>query len=83
VPLMLGGDGERLAKRHGAVSLGELRARGVAPARVAGWLAWTCGLAADGEAVPARELVARFAVDRLPREPTVVTPAMLARLVEG
>jgi glutamyl-tRNA synthetase len=83
VPLMLGDDGERLAKRHGAVSLGELRAGGVAPERVAGWLAWTCGLAAEGESVPARELVARFAVDRLPREPTVVTPAMLARLTDG
>jgi glutamyl-tRNA synthetase len=80
VPLMLGGDGERLAKRHGAVSLAELRARGVRPERVAGWLAATCGLAEEGEEAAAEELVGRFAVERLPREPTVVTAAMLERL---
>jgi glutamyl-tRNA synthetase len=80
VPLMLGGDGERLAKRHGSVSLGELRTRGIAPERVAGWLAATCGLTDEGEEIAARDLVSRFAVDRLPREPTVVTAEMLARL---
>jgi glutamyl-tRNA synthetase len=83
VPLMLGEDGERLAKRHGAVSLGELRARGVSPERIVGWLAATCGLAEEGEIVSARELVPRFAVERLSREPTTVTGAMLARLVGG
>ena len=83
VPLMLGDDGERLAKRHGAVSLGELRARGVAPDRVVGWLASTCGLAADGEQVTAVELVPRFAVERLPRGPTTVTASMLGRLLDG
>jgi glutamyl-tRNA synthetase len=81
VPLMLGDDGERLAKRHGSVSLGELRACGIAPERVAGWLASTCGLAAEGEVVSARDLVSRFSAERIPREPTVVTPAMLARLL--
>ena len=83
VPLMLGEDGERLAKRHGAVSLGELRARGVPAERVIGWLAATCGLAEEGEDLPARELIPRFSVDRLAREATVVTAAMLARLVDG
>ena len=81
VPLMLGDDGERLAKRHGSVSLGELRARGVAPRRVAGWLASTCGLADEGEDVSANDLVTRFSIGRIPREPTVITPAMLARLL--
>jgi glutamyl-tRNA synthetase len=83
VPLMLGADGERLAKRHGSVSLGELRARGISPARVAGWLAATCGLAGDGEEISARGLVPRFDVARLPRDPTVITAAMLDRLIHG
>lgn len=83
VPLMLGEDGERLAKRHGSVSLGELRARGIPAERVVGWLAATCGLAEEAEIVSASELVPRFAVERLSREPTTVTGAMLARLVEG
>jgi glutamyl-tRNA synthetase len=80
VPLMLGPDGERLAKRHGAVSLGELREAGVPPERVAGWLAATCGLAAEGEAVPAPELIPRFDPARISSAPTVVTDPMLARL---
>ncbi len=57
VPLLLGPDGERLAKRHGAVSLRELRARGVPARRVVGWLAATCGLADE---VGAGDLVERF-----------------------
>jgi glutamyl-tRNA synthetase len=81
VPLMLGDDGERLAKRHGSVSLGELRARGVRPERVAGWLASTCGLADEGEEVAAAALVERFSAARLPREPTVVSSAVLERLI--
>jgi glutamyl-tRNA synthetase len=34
VPLVLGADGERLAKRHGAVTLADLAAQGVTPADV-------------------------------------------------
>jgi glutamyl-Q tRNA(Asp) synthetase len=33
-PLLIGPDGERLAKRHGALSLAELRAQGVDPAEI-------------------------------------------------
>jgi glutamyl-tRNA synthetase len=80
VPLMLGDDGERLAKRHGSVSLAELRTRGIRPEHVTGWLASTCGLADEGEGISARDLVARFSVSRLSREPTTVTTAMLDRL---
>jgi glutamyl-tRNA synthetase len=80
VPLMLGEDGERLAKRHGSVSLADLRARGVAPARVTGWLAATCGLAAEGEEVSAHDLVPRFSAGALPRDATVITQPMLDRL---
>ncbi|MBW3572769.1 MAG: tRNA glutamyl-Q(34) synthetase GluQRS [Gemmatimonadetes bacterium] len=79
VPLMLGPDGERLAKRHGAVSLGELREAGVPPERVAGWLAATCGLAQPGEAVAPAGVVARFHGARLSTAPTTVTQAGLAR----
>jgi glutamyl-tRNA synthetase len=81
VPLLLGADGERLAKRHGAVSLAEVRQAGVSPQRVAGWLAATCGLAAPGEEVSAVDLMARFDVARLPREATAVSADMLARLL--
>ena len=56
VPLVLGPDGSRLAKRHGAVTLRE-----VAPDRARAWMYETLGLAEEGT----------FSPDRLPREPTV------------
>ncbi|HYW10711.1 MAG TPA: tRNA glutamyl-Q(34) synthetase GluQRS [Longimicrobium sp.] len=80
VPLMMGPDGERLAKRHGAVALGELRDAGVPAERVAGWLASTCGLAAEGEAVPAAALLPRFDPARISPAPTTVTDEMLRHL---
>jgi glutamyl-tRNA synthetase len=45
VPLVVGEDGARLAKRHGALSLGELRERGADPRAVVGLLAALSGLA--------------------------------------
>jgi glutamyl-tRNA synthetase len=81
VPLLLGDDGERLAKRHGAVSLADARAAGVAPERVVGWLAATCGLGPpEGEAAP-RDLLPRWDPARLPRQPTVVPFGSLAALL--
>ena len=80
VPLMLGGDGERLAKRHGAVSLGEMRDAGVPAEAVVGWLASTCGLAEEGERTTAAALVPRFSAARLPAAPTRVSAASFARL---
>ncbi|MEO1055667.1 MAG: tRNA glutamyl-Q(34) synthetase GluQRS, partial [Actinomycetota bacterium] len=44
VPLLLGDDGERLAKRHGAVTLDDLRADGVEIASIVAWMARTLGL---------------------------------------
>ncbi|HET8657198.1 MAG TPA: tRNA glutamyl-Q(34) synthetase GluQRS [Longimicrobiaceae bacterium] len=72
VPLLLGPDGERLAKRHGAVSLRELREGGVRPETVVGWLAATCGLADAGEEAAPRDLLGRFSLERLPREPLIL-----------
>jgi glutamyl-tRNA synthetase len=80
VPLMMGPDAQRLAKRHGALSLGELRERGADPAAVVGWLASTCGLAAPGESLPAAALVHRFDAAALPVAATVLADADLHRL---
>jgi glutamyl-tRNA synthetase len=80
VPLMLGADGERLAKRHGAVSLAELRGEGVAPDAVVGWLASTCGLAEPGEHLGAADLVPRFSTAAISAASTVVTGPSLAAL---
>jgi glutamyl-tRNA synthetase len=65
VPLVLGPDGARLAKRHGSVTL-----RDVDPAAAVGWMAETLGFAGATSAV---EMLARFNPDALPREPTTFT----------
>jgi glutamyl-tRNA synthetase len=62
VPLVLGPDGARLAKRHGAVTLGELDARAALR-----WMAATLGM--EGAAT-AEEMRERFDPAALPREPT-------------
>ncbi|XXF79321.1 tRNA glutamyl-Q(34) synthetase GluQRS [Myxococcaceae bacterium GXIMD 01537] len=70
VPLVMGEDGKRLAKREGAFALAELRERGVARERVLGLLASWSGLG-DGAPATLEELVARFRLEALPRAPVV------------
>ena len=71
VPLVLGPDGRRLAKRHGAVALSD---RSEGPDEVRAWMARTLGLAETGEAPSMNVLLDRFDPERLPREPTVWSP---------
>jgi len=67
VPLVLGPDGQRLAKRHGAVTLGDLRGRGDGPQAILGAMAASLGLADPGMPVGSvRDLLAVFDPDRLP-----------------
>ena len=69
VPLVLGPDGQRLAKRHGAVTLHDLAAAGWSPTDVVGVLARSLGLAAASERVTVADLVDRFDPTRLPEHP--------------
>ncbi len=71
VPLVLGADGDRLAKRHGAVTLGDLEAGGVSAPAVLGWIAESLGLAGAGEAVTLEQLVGRYDPTRIPVAPIV------------
>lgn len=77
VPLALNPVGRRLAKRDGAVTLGQLRTAGRTPADVLGSLACSLGMSGPGEPVSCAELLQRFAPDRLPRRPWTVHPAEL------
>jgi glutamyl-tRNA synthetase len=69
VPLVLGPDGSRLAKRHGAVTLADLAARGIGPAEVLAQLAASLGLGRVGGSPPATaaNLLEEFAFDRIER----------------
>ncbi len=69
VPLVVGGDGLRLAKRHGDTSLQHLRARGVAAEAVVGYLAFLSGLRARGAHCRPHELLPGFTLAPLPRTP--------------
>jgi glutamyl-tRNA synthetase len=67
LPMMLAPSGEKLSKRHGAVSVGEYRAQGYAPAAVLNYLArfgWSHG---DQEVFSLDELVEAFDWDHCNR----------------
>ncbi|MEM9253548.1 MAG: glutamate--tRNA ligase family protein, partial [Planctomycetota bacterium] len=75
LPLVLGEDGHRLAKRHGDTRVSWFAERGVSAERVVGLLAWWCGVGgADGEPMAMSEaaFAEAFTLDALPREPVVM-----------
>jgi glutamyl-tRNA synthetase len=80
VPLVVSEDGRRLAKRHGDTRIGALREAGVPPEKIIGLLAWWCGWAGWGESLTLREVLPRFDLRTLPREPVVLTPRVKAEL---
>ncbi len=73
VPLVLDAQGQRLAKRAGALSLAELRAQGVDPRTIVSWVARSAGLTAH-EPLTAREALSAFDWTRLPHAPTRFEP---------
>jgi glutamyl-tRNA synthetase len=72
VALVVGPDGGRMAKRHGATTLAGRAALGQGPAAVRGLLAASLGLARPGEEPTPGQLVARFDPAELPKEPWVL-----------
>lgn len=72
VPLVLGADGERLAKRHGAVTLADQAAGGIDAAAARSRLAASLGLAEEGEPVSMADLIVRFDPAALPTAPWVL-----------
>ena len=74
VPLVLGPDGRRLAKRDGAVTLADLTASGLTAGGVLALIWASLGLCAPGERVTAHTLLARFDPDAVPRSPWGWTP---------
>jgi glutamyl-tRNA synthetase len=70
LPLLHGPDGKKLSKRHGAASVQELRAAGYLPEAVRNYLAllgW--GDADDETIISTPELVERFRIERVARNP--------------
>lgn len=74
VPLVVGTDGRRLAKRHGDTRLSYFRDRGVCPERIIGLLAHSLGWLEHPVECEPRELIEKFDLKRIPPEPFVVGP---------
>lgn len=70
VPLVVGEDGRRLAKRHGDTRIASYRAAGMRPEEIIGRLAATCGWG-GGEPVSLRDLLDVFTLDAIPHSPAV------------
>lgn len=74
LPLVVGSDGRRLAKRHGDSRVSHYRAQGVAPERILGLVAEWCGLGPRCE-LSAGEFLDRFDLTRLSRAPITFASA--------
>ena len=81
VPLVVGPDGRRLAKRHGDTRLVTLREAGVRPERLVGLLAQSCGLRDTSQPATAHELVADFDWLRVTHRQLIFTEAMWRGLI--
>jgi glutamyl-tRNA synthetase len=77
VPLVVGPDGRRLAKRHGDTRLTTLRAAGVKVEALLGLLAWSCGWLPRIQPITAAELVPLFRLAAIPPQPFVLEPGLL------
>ena len=71
VPLVLNTDGERLAKRDGAVTLADLSALGIDADQVRGRLAETLGLTEPDENPTMQELLERYDPTQLPLDDAI------------
>ncbi|HCY64361.1 MAG TPA: glutamate--tRNA ligase [Oxalobacteraceae bacterium] len=78
VPMILGADGEKLSKRHGAVSVMEYPAQGYLPEAMLNYLArlgWSHG---DDEIFSMEEFCAWFDTNHLSKSPAQFNPEKLA-----
>jgi glutamyl-tRNA synthetase len=80
VPLVVGPDGRRLAKRHGDTRLATLRRGGVKAERLLGLLAWSCGFLPNPEPVAASELLADFSLKKVKHEKWTFTDEQFQQL---
>ena len=71
VPLVVGPDGRRLAKRHGDTRIASFREDGVKSKDVIGYLAWSLGINPDKKPVALASLVGIFDPAQIPHSPLV------------
>lgn len=72
LPLVVGEDGRRLAKRHGDTRIDSYRAAGVRPTRLVGLIARWSGLP-SAEELGAQEFASSFSLANLPKQQIIFT----------
>jgi glutamyl-tRNA synthetase len=78
VPMILGTDGKKLSKRHGATAVGDYRDMGILPAAMRNFLAllgWSPG--GNDEILPESDLIARFTLEHIQKKAAVFDAAKL------
>jgi len=72
VPMILGSDGKKLSKRHGATAVGDYQDQGILPAAMRNFLAllgWSPG--EDREILQEKEMVQLFSLEGIQKKPAV------------
>jgi len=78
VPMILGNDGKKLSKRHGATAVGDYQDEGILPAAMRNFLAllgWSPG--EDREIMAEDEMIALFSLEAIQSKPAVFDVAKL------
>jgi len=78
VPMILGSDGKKLSKRHGATAVGDYQKQGILPLAMRNFLAllgWSPG--GDREILPEPEMIQLFSLEGIQKKPAVFDLAKL------
>ncbi len=78
VPMILGSDGKKLSKRHGATAVGDYQTQGILPLAMRNFLAllgWSPG--GDREIMPETEMIQLFSLEGIQKKPAVFDVAKL------
>ncbi len=74
LPLVIGPDGRKLAKRHGDTKITTYIEAGVAPQRMLGLLGFWSGALEKRDEIDLPTLLQKFDIEKLPKDPVVFTP---------
>lgn len=83
VPLMIGADGKRLAKRHGDTRISWFREAGFTAQQLWGYLAWTAGLIDQPAGIEPADLLPNWNPSSITSEPTIVELDRVLRILRS
>ena len=80
LPLVVNENGDKLSKRNEAITLAKLRAAGVRPEAIVGFLAHALGVADTVQPIYPNDLIGQFVWERVRTEPIIVTGDLVEQL---